>query len=201
MPAIMVLAKAYKEFAENPVEFFFDHTCKLSNNPLNKAQHLKARYLYGQYYQFHLFTSKAFERLLKIREETGSRKVLVPPVSEKRFSMQMDRLGAYKEKASEMYYKNIYFSSERIYSEFGERVESEDMENFKTAYIDKYENAYVQKRRLDEAISPSVQAKAMAQMPNETENYFEKPVPAGTVNCDDAAFNRYALLVLCSQKN
>jgi hypothetical protein len=184
-PKIMSLTKAYKEFEENPVEFFFDRTCRLVYLPLNKAQHIQARYLYGEYFQFHLLISKSFDKLLKIRGENESRKVLVSPVSEVIFSKKMEALGAFRKKNSEMYYENIFFSVERIYSELGEKVESSDLQDFKETFIEILEKAYVHKRQNDEFLTPLFQAKAMGQMPAQTENHFEDPKPAGTIDLDN----------------
>ena len=183
-PQIMLQTKMYKEFDENSVEFFFDRTCRLAYHPLNKTQYVQARYLYGQYCQFHLLSSKTFGIILKIREETESRKILIPPVSETRFARQMERLGALRIKDCNMYYTNIFFSSERVYSELGERVEPKDLADSKKDFSDRYEHLYVQKRRLDESTTPYFQMMAMAKMPSETENHFEEPKPVRTLEID-----------------
>jgi len=177
-PKVMTLTKLFKEFSENPTEFFFDRTITLSHTPLNKRQWIPANYLYGQYCQFHLFTSRAFELMLKISDGNISRKMLVSKIFETNFARKMEALGAVKKKKSSMYYTNIYFHAEQVYSEFGVNNEFKSIDDFRSHYIDLYEKSYVQKRRFEEANAPIVQAYDMIKMVNETENYFEEPSTA-----------------------
>ena len=191
IPKVMRLMKSFKKFSEDPVEFFFDHTIKLANHPVNNEQWVKARFLYGQYCQFHLLISKAFEKMLRIRDENPSRKVLVPPVSEVKFSRRMKEFGAFEKKDSSEFYTNIYFSEERVYSELGKRVESAEWEKSKQDFIDWFEGVYINKRRIDETFTPIEQAINMTQMPQEVEQHFEEPSPPSrelVINIDPTAY-------------
>jgi P4 family phage/plasmid primase-like protien len=186
MPQIMKLTKMFKEFSENPVEYFFDQTTKLAIHPVNKKQWVQARYYFGQYCQFHLLTSKMFEKILKIRADNPSRKVLVPPATETAFSRKMHSFGVYEKKASEMYYTNIYFSDERVYSELGEKIESDDLESLKNKIINKFEDVLIRKQQAERMIISFCQLKAMWDMVSETEDRFEDPHPAGILDTTSA---------------
>jgi len=196
IPEIMTLMKLFKEFSEDPVEFFFDRTIKLSDIPLNNSQWVQARMLHGQYWQFHLLVARAFERMLQIKEGNDSRKVLVSPKSDTFFSRRMQQLGAFEKKSSEKYFTNIFFSAERVYSDFGESVENADLKKLKHDFLIIFENGYIENRRIMETLAPIKQLKEMGQMGSEIEPYFEEPSAVPEPNSGMFGFNQEMLNLL-----
>ncbi|WP_010259913.1 DNA primase family protein [Treponema primitia] len=189
IPQRMALAMDFKKFQENPVEYFIDKTIIFARQPLTKNQYIKSRYLYGEFVQFHFNIMNYFIKHLSLDAENDSNKLLVKKPSETAFSLFLSKAGGFKKEISgREYWTNLYFCSERIWSENGEKIAPDWLEEKKQFARDKYSNTFNTMRQAEEALSPYVQAKAIGDMPLAPVRHFEDPEPIADVkliNNDD----------------
>ncbi|GHV41244.1 hypothetical protein AGMMS49546_16740 [Spirochaetia bacterium] len=197
IPQRMALALEFKKFQENPVEYFVDKTIQIAPHPISKAQWLGSRYLHGQYHQFHLNVMNFFQEKLALGSESESHKLLVMAVSEKAFSLTMGKLGSFKKEVSgREFWQNLYFHSERVWSNNGAKAAPEWLEDKKNKFMNVYSQAFTELRRAEEMATPFDQAKAMIDMPNHPEKLFEEANPIADVP-DNTAM--WATAILLSQ--
>jgi P4 family phage/plasmid primase-like protien len=189
-PPRMGLALEYKKFQENPVDYFIDKTITISNHPLSRAQWIPSRYLYGEYAQFMLNVMKFFIAHLSLAGENECNKLLVPKKGEPTFSSILGRLGGFKkENGGREYWINLYFNSERVWSDNGKKTAPDWLEEEKQQYREMYYGGFTKKRRFEESLTPYTGLKAIAQ--GKPETHFEEPHPVEDVQFD---FNDLAMI-------
>jgi P4 family phage/plasmid primase-like protien len=178
----MELACEFKRFQENPVEYFTIKTLQVSTIPLSMSQWKRSRALYGEYTQFHLNVMKFFQEKLGFFYENESNKLLVPKSTETAFSLKIGKLGGFKKEYNgREYWTNLYFHSERVWSENGMKVAPRGLEESQEQLKSINENIFTARRQLQEGITPFIQTKAIMDSPNNAVDHFEDPEPVENV--------------------
>ncbi|MDR1390310.1 MAG: hypothetical protein LBJ31_10100 [Treponema sp.] len=191
-PHRMKLAYEYKRFQESPVEYFMDKTLQVSNIPLPKNLWIRSRALYGEYTQFHLNVMKYFQNNIGFFNTNESNKLLVQKSTETAFSLKIDKLGGFKKEYNgREYWTNLYFHSERVWSENGMKVAPGGIEKAQEKLKMVNEELFAAKRQQQELLTPLTQTQAISGMLNNPVDHFEDPEPAATVVFD---WNTYLLM-------
>jgi P4 family phage/plasmid primase-like protien len=190
----MELAYDFKRFQQDPVEYFVEKTIRVSNIPLTKGQWIQSSVLFGGYTQFHLNIMSYFQKKLGFFQENESNKLLVHKSTQTAFSLKLEKLGGYKEEyTGREFWKNIFFHSERVWSENGMKATPKELEEFQEQLQATNEYLYSARRQIQELFSPVIQTKTMWDQSNHPVDHFEDPDSDGNLssNSGDIKFGDF----------